>query len=85
MAYVVFHGWSQIPSLYPMWIPVFFPPGFSYIMTLVPGFARGVLLKSKFPSDAICAESFGVDLAGLNRFNLIWYVFMRRHHRFIEE
>ena len=34
-------------------------PGFSFIVDLVSGGARGVLLKSKLPSNAICAGSFG--------------------------
>ena len=54
--------------------------GFSFMMALVPGFTRGVLLKSKFPSNVICDESFGFDLAGLNRFNVIWVCLRRRQH-----
>ena len=47
------------------------------ITTLVPGGDRGVLLKLKKSSNFTCAESFGFDLAVLNRFNVIWD-FLRR-------
>ena len=54
------------------------------IMTSVPGGERGVLLKSKYLSNAICAESFGFDIAVLKRFNVIWACLRRLHHRCIE-
>ena len=83
MAYLVFHYWSQIPYLYSKWVQVFCCPILSCVMTLVPGGAMGVLLKSKYPPNSISAESFGFDLAGIIRLNAIWACLKRRHHRCI--
>ena len=58
-------------------------PVFSCIINLVTGGMRGVLLKYKSPSNAICIGSFGFDISGLNRFNVNWACFWRRHHRCI--
>ena len=44
---------------------------------------RGVLLRPKLTSDAICAEIFRFDISGLNRFNVIRDCLRRRNHRYI--
>ena len=46
--------------------------GFLWNMTLVPGGAKAVLFKSKFPSIVVCAEVFGFHIEGLIMFNVIY-------------
>ena len=45
--------------------------GFRCAITFVPGGARGILLKSKFPKRYACADKVGLHLAERNRFNVI--------------
>ena len=58
-------------------------PSFLCMTNLVPGGERVVLLRSKSPSNTIYTEIYGFDIYGLDRFNVIWDCFRRRHHRCI--
>ena len=52
-------------------------------MTLVPGGAKGISLKSKFPSIVACAEIFGLRIEGPGMFNVICVCYMSLYHRCI--
>ena len=55
--------------------------GFLCTMTLVPGGANGVALKSNCPWSWACAERVGFILDGRRRFNVATAWGNRRHHK----
>ena len=73
----MFHLWSQIPSLYPIWVPIFVLPRVLVYYYLSAGGCEGCIVEIKIPPNSTCAES---DIAVINRFNFIWACLMRRHH-----
>ena len=63
----------------------FYFPGLLCITIFLPEGHKGVLLKSKFPSNVTFSESFRFYLSVLNRFRVIWDCLRRRNHRCIGE
>ena len=67
----------------PTWVPIFILPWFLMYYYISDWGERDILLKSNLPSNNTCDDSFGFDLAILNRFNMIWAYLSRKYHRWI--
>jgi hypothetical protein len=71
----------DIPSLESMLSNVFLCPGFSCMITIVPGGTTGVALKSTDPSNCSYVDSFGLIRDALMRFNVVSACGSNLHHK----